>query len=110
MLRSGKPVTDVAAQFGVSIATMKKYLRKDIQELKAVNGGHLPRRRIRRSSVPRNFTKRAGRRSSLSDEQIARIVEMRETGNAVQAIAAEFGVSIDIVYRQLRYSKKRTQS
>src|SRR5207249_4764918 len=55
MLRSGKAAADVAAQFSVSIATMKKYLREDIKELKAANGGRLPRRRIRRSNVPRNF-------------------------------------------------------
>jgi transposase len=101
MLIAGKSTAQVANFFGLSKATIHRYIPEGIPALRAAAGNSALPRPPRRRHVVRKPGTRLGRRKRLSENQIDALVAARQS-HSVEQLAAIYNVSVYAVYRYLR--------
>jgi hypothetical protein len=105
MLLSGKSFREVANYFVVTEGGLRLYFpRGGIRAFREKYASEINNVQPRRVVRKRIGTKRpgAGRKLTIDEETIDRMVEMRLGGAEVRAISEELGVSIFMVYRWLK--------
>jgi DNA invertase Pin-like site-specific DNA recombinase len=111
MLLSGMSFKEVANTFALSPATVRRHFRGGVEALRAKypdEAGPIKprgRRLIYKKGIPRPG---AGRRPTISNETINKIVELRDCGVDVKDIADELRITTFMVYRYLK--KRKTSS